>query len=150
MPKMIRHPAIAELSRDHHQALVQAMALKRAKDANAAQVAAEFVVFFDAEAQRHFEIEEQVLLPHYALFAGLEVAVDPLIAQMLREHVEIRAMVETLRRGEFDTALVREAGQRLDAHVRHEERKVFPKIQESLSDEQLTDLAIVVEAAESR
>jgi hemerythrin-like domain-containing protein len=145
---MIRHEAIAQLSRDHHQALLQAIALKRATDETAAKAVAEFTRFFDEEGQRHFEIEEQVLIPFYALCAGLEQLSEPTVGQVLREHAELRALVEQLRRGDAETALVRETGQRLDAHVRLEERKLFPMIQERLTDEQLWDLARAVELAE--
>jgi hemerythrin-like domain-containing protein len=147
---MIRHDAIAELSRDHHQALFQAMALKRATDENHGQVAADFVRFFDEHANRHFEIEEQVLLPEWAVLAGIEQTVDPIVTQMLREHVELRAMVRLLRAGDIDLAFVREVGQRLDAHVRHEERKVFPMIQQSLTDDQLQLLAQQMRVADGR
>lgn len=146
---MIRHGAIAQLSRDHHQALMEAIKLKRATDETAAHVAAKFVDFFDAECQHHFTVEDQVLLPYYALFAGLEVAVDPIVVQVMHEHVELRALVEQLRAGDAPTALVREVGQRLDGHVRLEERKLFPKIQETLTDDQLEQLAAVVERAEA-
>lgn len=146
---MKRHEAIAKLSQDHHQALRQAMLLKRATDETAAGVANAFVEFFDDEAQKHFEVEEQVLLPLWATWVGLEELVVPMIVQMVREHVELRTLVELLRRGQTDTAFVREVGQRLDSHVRLEERKVFPRIQQSLTDEQLAELAVAVLAAES-
>ncbi|MGH2981795.1 MAG: hypothetical protein ACRDKV_07120 [Solirubrobacterales bacterium] len=42
-----------------------------------------------------------------------------------------------------------ELGERLDGHVRHEERVLFPAIEEALSDEQLASLGRAVEAAES-
>jgi hemerythrin-like domain-containing protein len=145
---LIRHGAIAQLSRDHHQALMAAIKLKRATDETAAEVAAEFVAFFDDECQLHFTVEDQVLLPLYALWAGLEVAVDPIVLQVMHEHVELRALVEALRAGDASTQLVREVGQRLDGHVRLEERKLFPKIQETLTGEQLVELAVAVERAE--
>ncbi len=147
---MIRHDAIAELSRDHHQALMHAMRLKRAGDDDTAAVVAAFVEFFDTEAQRHFELEEQVLIPNYLRMAGIENAVDPVVVQVLREHAELRALVEELRRGRTDTSFVREIGQRLDAHVRLEERKLFPKVQAGLAEEQLTELAAAMAGAERR
>jgi iron-sulfur cluster repair protein YtfE (RIC family) len=147
---MIRHDAIAELSRDHHQALMQAMRLKRATDDDAASVVAEFVEFFDTEAQRHFELEEQVLVPGYLRMVGVEHAVDPVIVQVLREHAELRALVETVRRGGAAAPLVREIGQRLDAHVRLEERKLFPRIQAGLTEQQLAELARAMADAERR
>lgn len=145
---MIRHEAIAQLSRDHHQALMQAMKLKRATDESVAEVATEFLAFFDDECQLHFEVEEQVLLPLYCAWVGLEQAVDPVVVQVVREHVELRAMIELLRADRSNTQLARELGQRLDGHVRLEERKLFPQIQTALTDQQLTDLAAAVTAAE--
>jgi hemerythrin-like domain-containing protein len=145
---MIRHPAIVKLSQDHHQALMEAIRLKRASDETAATVAAAYVEWFDGHAQRHFEIEEQVLLPAYLNLVGLEHGVEPVIVQVLREHVELRALAEQLRAGAATTALIRETGSRLDDHVRLEERKLFPQIQQTLSDEQLDELAVQVARAE--
>ncbi len=145
---MIRHKAIARLSRDHHRALVQAMAMKRVDDQSVAGVAAGFVDFFDNDAQRHFEIEEQVLVPMFLEFAGLGHAEDSVLGQVLREHAEIRAFVQTLRRGGAATETVRELGRRLDAHVRLEERRLFPMIQDLLSEEQLDELAAAMDSAE--
>lgn len=145
---MIRHPAIARLSQDHHQALMEAIKLKRATDETADEVAAAFVAWFDDDCQNHFEVEEQVLLPCYLNYVGLEYATEPVIVQVLREHVELRALVETLRSGNAETPLVRETGSRLDDHVRLEERKLFPKIQTTLTDEQLNELADRNELAE--
>lgn len=147
---MIRHEAIAQLSRDHHQALLQAMRLKRATDETSDEVARAFVDFFDNECQHHFEVEEQVLLPLYCAWLGIELAVEPIVVQVVREHVELRSMVELLRAEPGNTQLVRETGQRFDGHVRLEERKLFPMIQNALTDEQLTQLAVAVEAAEGQ
>lgn len=147
---MIRHEAIAELSRDHHKALLQAIALKRATDETAAQVAANFNEFFEREGNLHFQIEDQVLLPTYARYAGLEVTVDPIVVQVMHEHVELRALAMQVADGEADAVLLRELGSRLDDHVRLEERKLFPKIQERLSEDQLVKLAAAVLRAETR
>lgn len=146
---MIRHEAIAQLSRDHHKALLQAIALKRATDENAAAVATAFNEFFAREGNLHFQIEEQVLLPSYARYAGVEVAVDPIVVQVLHEHVELRALALRIEAGENSAQLLRETGSRLDDHVRLEERKLFPKIQEQLTDAQLTELADAVSRAEA-
>lgn len=123
------------------------MLLKRVTEETAAEVVETFLTFFAEEGQKHFEIEEQVLLPEYAKWVGLEELTDPIITQMLREHVELRSLVEQLRDG-AGTALIRETGQRLDAHVRLEERTVFPKIQQRLTEEQLSELATRVDQAE--
>jgi len=147
---MVRHEAIADLSRDHHKALVQALAMKRADERTAASVAADFVTFFDDHGNRHFEIEEQVLLPLYAEFAGSGVVEDAAVARVLREHVVLRARVAVLRSGDAEAGYVNETGELLDAHIRHEERQLFGQIERALTDEQLARLGSAVRAAEER
>lgn len=138
-----------QLSRDHHQALGQAMAMRRANDDNAAEVAAEFVTFFDQHADPHFNIEEQVLIRMFIEFVDPATADDPVVTQVLREHGEIGAQVEVLRGGEASTDTVRELGELLDAHVRLEERQLFPMIEDQLTEAQLTELEAAMQAAHS-
>ena len=83
---MKRHPAMRDLSSDHHQALVQGHRLQRAAKAGEAQcqtAIAGFLEFWRADGQRHFCEEEQALLPFFARWGELDCAP---IAQMLREH----------------------------------------------------------------
>jgi hemerythrin-like domain-containing protein len=145
---MKRNEALAPLSRDHHQALSQALRLKRADGAGAAEALGEMVEFFDADGAVHFQVEEEVLLPRYVRDAGADPA-DESIVRVLTDHVWIRARVAELRESaEPSVERLRELGERLDAHVRHEERVLFPEIERALSAEQLESLGQAVESAE--
>ena len=58
---MKRHKALEQLSRDHHQALFQAMRLKRAEEGDAGSVLGDFLDFWFGVGHLHFRAEEEVL-----------------------------------------------------------------------------------------
>jgi hemerythrin-like domain-containing protein len=141
-----RASALVRLSRDHHQALVAAQTLRRATATSACQVRETFLAFWDHNGARHFRIEEDVLLP---TFAETGDAYDPLVARALCDHVAIRAAVALLRkRSDPVLADLRGLGERLAAHVRMEERELFPLIERTLPPIELDLLADRVERAE--
>ena len=146
---MQRDEALTPLSHDHHQALFRALALKRADESSAAEALRDMAEFFDAHGALHFRVEEEVLLPAYVRNGGADPG-DDAIARVLTDHVWIRARIAALREAdEVRVEDVRELGERLDAHVRHEERVLFPAIEQALSAEQLERLGRAVAAAES-
>jgi hemerythrin-like domain-containing protein len=142
---MKRHPALQTLSRDHHQALVVAQRLRRAADHSAREAQAAFLEFWRNGGELHFRVEEEVLLPRFAAAGGADTAV---VARVLIEHAEIRLRVLRLQGQAVSAAALKELGELLAGHVRLEERKLFPAIEESLDDRQLRRLAADVAAAE--
>lgn len=142
---MRRHEALADLSRDHQHALACALVLRRATATDAATAAERFLEFWRTEGRRHFQVEEEVLLPGYATYAD---PASPEVARVLVEHVALRRDAEHVSRGEVDAGFLNGLGERLEAHVRHEERVLFPMIEEALPDEELRALATRVTAAE--
>jgi hemerythrin-like domain-containing protein len=144
-----RSEALAPLSRDHHQALYRALKLKRADESSAGDALREMIEFFDDHGALHFRVEEDVLLPLYVRDAGADPD-DEAIVRVLTDHVWIRARIAALREaGAPSVAELRELGQRLEAHVRHEERVLFPAIELALSAERLAALGRAVEDAEA-
>jgi hypothetical protein len=144
---MKREPALRPLSRDHHQALVVAQRLGRADEANAGEQQRAFVDFWHEHGLRHFQIEEEVLLPAYSGFGDVT---EPAVVRVLTDHVEIRRMAHELEQdGNPSVASLRELGKRLGDHVRHEERVLFPLIEAALPADRLSSLAAAVEAAEA-
>jgi hemerythrin-like domain-containing protein len=142
-----RSEALAPLSRDHHQGLFVALTLKRADAATAAQARAAFLEFFEHEGGAHFRAEEEVLLPAYARHGDPG---RPEVVRMLVEHVELRRRAQDLAGAtEPDVAQLHELGERLEGHIRHEERVLFPMIEEALPPDELERLAAAVERAEA-
>jgi hemerythrin-like domain-containing protein len=141
-----RHRALQPLSRDHHVALVAAQRLRRATDADADAARATFLEFWHEHGAKHFRVEEDVLLPAFAPYGD---RADARVVQMLVEHVRIRAAAAAVARGEADLEALRALGAALAAHVRLEEREVFPLIEDCLPKEAAEALVEAVLAAEA-
>ena len=124
---MKRLQALIPLSHDHHHALVEARRLRRAadRDDDPSGAAAAFVRFFRTSSVPHFREEEEALFP---LVIDVEEA-RALLVQALLDHQYLHALVAALEAGRDVRATMRELGERLEAHVRLEERQLFPLIE---------------------
>jgi iron-sulfur cluster repair protein YtfE (RIC family) len=146
---MKRHSSLAPLSRDHHHALVIARRLRKATDETAADEAQRLLEHWEAELRAHFLAEEEVLLPTYAAHGSPD---HPLIARALLDHLLIRRDIAriarelALKRAELD--LLHQLGARLQAHVRIEERQLFPLIERAIPEEELRPLGEALDEAE--
>jgi mannose-6-phosphate isomerase-like protein (cupin superfamily) len=129
---MKRHPALISLSHDHHHALVQARRLRRAaeRDDDPRAVAEAFVEFLTAVGVPHFR-EEETLFP---LVADSD-APRPLVVEVLLEHQRLHALVAELRSSADVRTPMRQLGELLEAHVRREERELFPLIERLAADQ---------------
>lgn len=143
---MKRNEALQQLSRDHHRALEAALKLRRAGSGECAEATAEFLRFWREHGALHFRVEEDVLLPG----AAPEVdPTDPAVVRVLTDHVEIRRRARDLDgRGVADVEQLNDLGELLGDHVRHEERVLFPMIEERLSPGRLEALAQRIDEAE--
>jgi hemerythrin-like domain-containing protein len=83
-----------------------------------------------------------VLLAVYARHGG-DLGAEP-IQEMVADHARIRGFVITLieedRSGEVSTDTLRKIGERLEAHIRLEERRVFPLVEAALPEEGLEEV----------
>lgn len=124
-----RSGALAPLSREHHHALKHAMELKRAREDTAQSTWRSFVEFWEGEGSAHFVEEETELLPAYARVADPG---HPAVIRTFLEHVLIRARITAIgEQPEPLAAQLRELGTWLELHVRHEERVLFPLIEDA-------------------
>jgi len=145
-----RDPALVLLSRDHHFALMHALALRRVSEAGTrwavtgpVATAEAFLTFYEEELLGHMGDEEEALLP------AVE-AVDPdNVSRLRREHDELAEQVALLRQALEDgtelRSLMSEIGQMLHDHVRFEERIFFESIQSRLSAEELQRIGEAIE-----
>lgn len=130
---MKRVAALRDLSDDHHTALVLARRCRQSAGSEAQSlwklVRETFVLHLDP----HFRIEDVHLLP------ALDSIGEAELAQRIRDdHAALRAAASDA--GSDAEALVR-FGERLDAHVRFEERQVFGPTQDRLPDAALAAIA---------
>lgn len=146
-----RHPSLRKLSDDHHGGLVWARRLRRAAAGEGdppAEVAREFLRFWDTDTSLHFREEEEVLLAVYARYGG-DLGAEP-IREMVADHARIRGLVmvltEEVRSSGVGTGTLRGIGERLEAHIRLEERRVFPLLEADLPEEGLEEVGARLEA----
>jgi hypothetical protein len=127
---MKRSVELTPLSHDHHQALFAAQQLKRADDPHEAREA--FLAFWSSHGRRHFQIEEEVLLPAWI---ERDPGADPaMAARVSEEHLAIRAELRRLQSGDPSAGGLRRLGELLERHVRFEERELFPLIEGGLDE----------------
>ncbi len=123
---MKRIPALQPLSREHHTALTLAKACERAAQSRdkeqAGKTCQRVIQAFADELEPHFQIEEQSLLPL------LDSPENRHLEQRTREdHRQLRALLEGLRQN--DVEALDNFGKLLSAHVRFEERELFPVLE---------------------
>ncbi len=141
---MKRHPSLRKFSDDHHGGLVQARRLRQAAEEweSPREAARAFLHFWREDTSPHFREEEEVLLAVYARHGG-DLEAEP-IREMVTDHARIRGLVMTLieedRSDEVSPDTLRGIGERLESHIRLEERRVFPFMEANLSEEGLKEV----------
>lgn len=140
---MKRHPALADLSRDHHHALVQAKTLTKSPDEATAKRNAEgYLEHWNEDVAWHFFEEEQTILP--LLQRHTDITANEHVQRLIRDHAWIRDETETIVNRLDEGAQLKDAliqlGERLRDHARFEDRELFPYLEETLTDEELHDL----------
>lgn len=149
---MKRHPDLRAFSDDHHQGLVQARKLRRAAEGEGepANDAGDFLEFWRRDTSLHFRKEEEVLLPVLARYGG-DFGGGPVV-EMVTQHARIRGLAMQLgdefERGEVRESTLRDLGELLEAHIRLEEREVFPMIEDTLPEHALREVTSRLEAFE--
>ena len=94
---MKRAQALRQLSRDHHKALFVAQRLRRAKETDCEARATEFLDFWREHGHRHFQVEEELLLPAYERVASAE---EEPVVRVLTDHVTIRRRAADIEAGQ--------------------------------------------------
>lgn len=139
---MKRHPSLIPLSREHHEVLILAQLIKSGGPQykglpETAEGKKEFALsLFEKNIRPHFEKEEAILkqVAHY------HESIAALCITILNEHRQLETLFTQLRNGGETEALLNETGILLEAHIRKEERELFPAIQQYCPEEILQQL----------
>jgi hemerythrin superfamily protein len=143
---MKRHESLHALSQHHHFALMESLFIRRAneestatRDSSLRKVAEEFIQFWEEKGKLHFRDEEEILIPAYALHVSIENDQD--VMRMLADHAMIRGKIgkltSLLSNNEAFENDLRELGKILQNHVRLEEDIIFPRLEKTLSEDEL-------------
>ncbi|HRQ50963.1 MAG TPA: hemerythrin domain-containing protein [Agriterribacter sp.] len=133
-PKPIkRSESIMKLSREHHFSLLFCWQIREGiKKKTAPWRMVRYVRYFwNAHLQPHFKEEEAIL------FAPLSR--DEMVRKAIGEHEALRQNVRALDTLQEENTADALAGfaDRLDRHVRYEERELFPYLERTLTEPQL-------------
>lgn len=136
---MKRHDSLAPLSREHHDALILAQLLKKSAPVykglptTAADKAGYAVKMFHDDLEEHFHKEEAMLKE----VKHVHESISKLADEIFEDHQQLTGLFLSLNNTADQEAVLNELGNKLDAHIRKEERILFPLIQEHCSEEQL-------------
>lgn len=145
---MIRHQALIELSKDHQKGLMLAQLLKA--DAPAYKGLPTdlhgkmnyAIETFHSDLKKHFDDEEKILFP---FVKGKDSECDKLIDELLDEHLFLSKNISQLNDSQKLSDKLDSIGKNLEQHIRKEERILFNKIQELLTDNELEILKNKIE-----
>lgn len=137
-----RNENLVKFSHEHHHGLVFCTRLKKAKQARPETVKAYVKDFWEVALARHFEKEEELLLP---LMGDHE-----LTQRFLSEHSAIKALVNDLLSSDGDAVTDRALtlAQLANDHIRFEERQLFPWLEQKLDPAQLQRVGHALESVE--
>jgi iron-sulfur cluster repair protein YtfE (RIC family) len=132
-----RHESLIPLSREHHYGLLVCLRIHRGLENHKAdpvwlsERAEKVIRFFESDLKTHFAVEEEIVFP---AMSGIEEA-GSVIQELIEEHRDIRTFIQRLQRarGPQIAPLLREFADLLEAHIRKEERVLFPCYEQHIS-----------------
>jgi|SRR5579864_531016 len=133
---MLRDKNLVPLSRQHQHALALCVRIERASPIPEPDLAAwqtEIAQHFRAEIRIHFEAEEQFVFPPARAFPEFNLLVEELIS----EHAWLRERFAKAEAQGMSGGEIAEFAQGLSAHIRKEERQLFERLQEVMSEREL-------------
>jgi hemerythrin-like domain-containing protein len=138
---MLRDKSLIPLSHQHQQALALCVRIDRAQPVSVADLPAwqsEIEQHFEQEIQIHFSAEEQALFPVAHQYPELVLLVDELIA----DHAALRESFSQAKARSMSTETLQAFAKQLSAHIRKEERKLFERLQQLMTPDELSALGL--------
>ncbi len=137
-----RNENIAKLSRDHHASLMFCWKLRHGIkfQIDPARMI-NYVDYFTANhLEPHFKEEEEIL------FAPLQ---DAKVQRAIDEHTIIKTTLQKIHQSSPENQMEElvHLADLIDAHVRYEERVLFPHLEKELSEEQLENIGKIIKDA---
>ncbi len=141
---MLRDKSLIPLSHQHRRALVLCVRIDRAQPipiANLEAWQAEIEQHFEQEINPHFGAEESVLFPSARQFPEL----IPLVEELIADHSALRKSFSQAAARSMSPKNLLAFSQELSAHIRKEERRLFERLQQLMTPQQLSALGVQLE-----
>lgn len=133
---MLRDKSLIPLSHQHQHALALCVRIERASPIPQDDVGAwqeEITQLVQSEIALHFAAEEQIVFPAAEKFEEFSA----LVKQLISEHANLRTMFTKMQEDGLSSNEILVLARSLSAHVRTEERQLFERMQQLLSNEEL-------------
>jgi len=130
---MLRDKNLIPLSRQHQHALALCVRIDRAAPIAESDLAAwqsGIAQHFRTEIRVHFAAEEQFVFPAARAFPELNLLVEELVL----EHARLRERFAKAEAQGMSGGEIAEFAQGLSAHIRKEERQLFERVQDLMSE----------------
>jgi len=121
-----RHKAIVSFSKDHHFGLLLVWKIRQGLDRTVSpeRISKYVLYFFKEDLAKHFRDEEEMLFNQLS-------ADDPMRRRAESEHANLYKLVKELEQNASDSELLKQFSEKLDEHIRFEEREFFNYLQSS-------------------
>ena len=135
---MKRSESLQPLSRQHHDELLSCLLIKKGVNKKAdVKVLADFTnLFWKDDFIKHIKAEEEILIP----FLVKHRFENRFINMLKTDHIMINAVLDRLNTFDRRHKTFEIFADLVEQHIRFEERVVFEKIQEQLSEKDMTEL----------
>lgn len=129
---MKRAAFLQPFSREHHHNLLLGWKIRKgfSKNIEPERIKKYTDWFYKTHIDRHFKLEEKYIFP--VLGRG-----NQLVEKALSQHRRLRRLFKDQKNLEKSLSLLEEE---LEAHVRFEERELFPKVQEKANEAQQKEI----------
>lgn len=133
---MNRELRLQGLSSDHHHSLILVNHIRQAlaHGGSELELCAHVAAHYEKDLEPHFRVEEQLLLPELS-----NDSVRDLASRTLAEHRLLRSQIAASMSGQLDA--LRALADTLEAHVRFEERELYPACQVAVPEQVLDEVA---------
>ena len=135
---MKRNKNIVSLSQDHHFGLLCGWKVKKGIKNNISyeRIRKYINFYWHTHLHEHFKAEEEILFP---------LEKHEYIDQALREHTEIKELIEAINQVE-EVMLLELFADLITKHIRFEERILFPYLEETLDENTLNEVGKKLDA----
>jgi hemerythrin superfamily protein len=127
-----RHLAMQSFSREHHFGLLLVWKIRQGllKSIDPERISAYVLYFYKTDLEKHFKDEERLLF-------GKLLPDNDLRKQAEADHQAVYALVADLEHNGKDADLLRRLADRLEQHIRFEERQLFNHLQDLFSTNEM-------------
>ena len=131
-----RSPALIQFSKDHHFALLLIWKIRRGiyLDIQPERINNYIMFFFENYLEDHFKEEEELLFVHLDKNSeSRKIAVN--------DHKVLREIVEDIKSNPKNESIATSFADKLEKHIRLEERELFNELQNTLGESELDIVA---------